>query len=132
MRLTPTGLLRWYAKCCRTPIGNTLGTPKVSFIGLLHTCLEGSPGLLDAAFGPVRAWVNTKGAKGDPKPKVAGIGTALRWFIGTTLKARLNGDYKRTPFFHVDTGAPITSPEVLSDEEHTKLMAAVRGTTGSP
>ena len=23
MRLTPNGLLRWYAACCNTPIGNT-------------------------------------------------------------------------------------------------------------
>src|SRR5262245_25612243 len=23
LRLTPKGLLRWYASCCRTPIGNT-------------------------------------------------------------------------------------------------------------
>src|SRR5512138_1141593 len=29
MRLTPKGLLRWYAPCCNTPIGNTLATPKV-------------------------------------------------------------------------------------------------------
>ncbi len=28
MRLTEKGLLRWYAGCCNTPIGNTLITPK--------------------------------------------------------------------------------------------------------
>src|SRR5262245_19575480 len=32
MRLTPQGMLRWYAGCCNTPIGNTLATPKLSFI----------------------------------------------------------------------------------------------------
>ena len=37
MRLTDKGLLRWYASCCNTPIGNTLATPKMSFIGLLHS-----------------------------------------------------------------------------------------------
>src|SRR5690349_22143392 len=28
LRLTDKGLIRWYASCCRTPIGNTLATPK--------------------------------------------------------------------------------------------------------
>jgi Family of unknown function (DUF6151) len=130
MRLTPKGMLRWYARCCRTPIGNTLETPKVSFVGLLHTCLEGSSGSLDVAFGPIRAWVNTKAAKGDPKPKVVGVGTTVWWFIGTTLKARLNGDYTRTPFFHANTGTPVVPPQVLTGEEHAKLMDAVRGATG--
>src|SRR5688572_12534539 len=26
VRLAPKGLLRWYAACCRTPIGNTLAS----------------------------------------------------------------------------------------------------------
>src|SRR5450432_3257521 len=42
IRLTEKGLLRWYAKCCNTPVGNTLGAYKMSFIGLVHTCLESS------------------------------------------------------------------------------------------
>jgi len=42
MRLTEKGLLRWYASCCNTPIGNTLANYKISFIGLVHSCLENS------------------------------------------------------------------------------------------
>src|SRR6185312_16583664 len=119
MRLTPKGLVRWYAGCCKTPIGNTLATPKLSFIGLVHTCLKGAPGAaasgagvfggsagsgasagrdpagsgddggsspgtksLDEVFGPVRCWVNPGSAKGEPKPKAAGLGRALGWFFG--------------------------------------------------
>src|SRR5262245_23842907 len=93
MRLTPKGLMRWYASCCNTPIGNTLATPKLSFIGLVHDCLE-SPD----AFGPVLAYVYTKRAKGEPKPKDTGMTAMLGWFFRTVLKARFNGDYKRTPF----------------------------------
>jgi hypothetical protein len=54
---------------------------------------------------------------------------AFAHFLGSpraTLKARLNGDYKRTPFFRGDTGAPIVSARVLSGEEHAKLMDSVR------
>lgn len=121
MRLTSKGLVRWYAACCRTPIGNTLHSPKLSFIGLVHTCLESPTQPLDASFGPVRAWVNTRSAKGQPKPKNRGVSTVVFWFFATTVKARINGDYKRTPFFHADTGAPIVTPRVLSAEELAKV-----------
>jgi hypothetical protein len=30
LRLTARGMLRWYARCCSTPIGNTLASPKLS------------------------------------------------------------------------------------------------------
>lgn len=121
MRLTPKGLLRWYADCCKTPIGNTLATPKMSFIGLVHSCLENP-----AAFGPVNVWVNTQSAKGEPKPKQVGMGATAAWFFRTVLRARFNGDYKRTPFFRAD-GAPIVTPRVLSADEHARVMRAVLG-----
>jgi hypothetical protein len=125
MRLTEKGLLRWYAACCSTPIGNTLDTYKFSFIGLLHSCLETPDRPLQDSFGPIRVWVNTKGAKGNPKPKTVGIGKAVLWFIATTMKARVNGSYKQTPFFLVDEGTPIVSPRVLTSEERASLMNAV-------
>src|SRR5687768_4861211 len=31
MRLTEKGLMRWYASCCNTPIGNTLATGAMPF-----------------------------------------------------------------------------------------------------
>ena len=126
LRLTPKGLLRWHSACCRTPIGNTLATGKMSFVGLVHSCLDGDGGSRDAAFGPIRSWVHTRGAHGKPQPKEVGLGTSIGWFLRTTLRARLNGDYKRTPFFAADSGAPVVTPRVLSAEEHAKVMAVVR------
>jgi hypothetical protein len=125
MRLTEKGLLRWYAACCNTPIGNTLATPKISFIGLVHNCLETGGQSLDASFGPIRAWANPNGAKGDPKPETVGMGAAAWWFISRILKARLNGDYKHNPVFRADTGKPVVVPRVLSAEEHSGVMRAV-------
>ena len=130
MRLTPKGLLRWYASCCRTPIGNTLATPKISFIGLLHSCLEARNASITESFGPVVAWVNTASAKGSPKPKVQGLGRSLRWFIGAPLKARITGDYKRTPFFRAETSEPVVVPQVLTEGERARLMDAVRAASG--
>jgi hypothetical protein len=125
MRLTTKGLLRWYAGCCNTPIGNTLDNFKISFIGLVHTCLETSDIPMQDSFGPVRAWVNAKGAKGNPKPRTVGMGTTILWFLANVAKARINGSYKQTPLFLVDTGTPIVSPRVLSREERASVMNAV-------
>jgi len=127
LRLTPKGLLRWYARCCRTPIGNTLATPKIAFIGLLHACLGAHAASLDEAFGPVTAWVNVKGARGDPKPRQAGVGKCVWWFVRTAAQARISGEYRRTPLFRPDTGAPVVAPHVLSPEELARVMRAVQG-----
>jgi len=126
MRLTGKGLLRWYAGCCNTPIGNTLDNFKISFIGLVHTCLETSGRPIEDSFGPVRVWVNTKGAKGNPKPKTVGIGTTIVWFLTNVAKSRIDGSYKQTPLFLADTGAPIVPPRVLSAEERARVMNAVQ------
>jgi hypothetical protein len=130
MRLTAQGLVRWYTSCCRTPIGNTLHSPKFSFIGLVHTCLESPDRPLDASFGPVRAWVNTQSAIGEPKPKTRGVPRVVFWFIATTVRARINGDHRRTPFFHADSGAPIVTPQVLGGEELAKLKSGMAGRGG--
>lgn len=125
LRLTENGLMRWYADCCRTPIGNTLATPKVSFVGLVHNCLEGAgQPPLDQAFGPVRAVVNTDGAWSKDKPKPAGMGPSILWFLGVGLRARLTGAWRRTPFFR-PTGEPVAQPKVLSADEHAALLAQV-------
>jgi hypothetical protein len=127
MRLTPNGLMRWYARCCNTPIGNTVANFKVSFVGLVHSCLENGGRSLDDSFGPVRMWVNTKAAKGEVRSSSwAAIGGVTR-ILGMLLRARLNGSYKRTMFFSPQTGAPVAQPKVLSREERDSLMQAVAG-----
>lgn len=126
MRLTDKGLMRWYAACCRTPIGNTLADPKVSFVGLVHSCLEGAgQPPLDQAFGPIRSVVNTDGARGADKPRPRGMGPAILWFLGQGLRARLTGGWRRTPFFDPRTGQPVARPQVLTPEEHARLVAQV-------
>jgi hypothetical protein len=120
MRLTDKGMVRWYAGCCKTPIGNTLENYKISFIGLLHNCLETAERPLQNSFGAVRTCANPQGAIGDPKPKAKGMAATIWWVVKTILKARVNGDYKRTPFFR--DGRPIASPRVLSSAERATAM----------
>jgi Family of unknown function (DUF6151) len=125
MRLSAKGLLRWYAKCCNTPIGNTLADFRFSFIGLIHTCLENSNRSLDDSFGPVRMWSFTKGAKGPVKPHSVAMVAGIVRFIAMMMRARISGDYKRTPLFLKDTGAPIAVPKILSRSERETIRNAV-------
>ena len=125
LRLTEKGMLRWYASCCRTPIGNTTTDWRMSFVGLVHSCLRGADRSLDDSFGPVTMWTHVGGALGESNLRASGeLGgiAGIAWFI---LKARLNGRYKKTPFFHADSGLPVASPHVLSQAE---LEAARRDT----
>jgi uncharacterized protein DUF6151 len=120
MRLTDKGMVRWYAGCCKTPIGNTLENYKISFIGLLHNCLEAPQHSLQDSFGPARTYANPQGARGDPKPKAKGMAATIWWLVKMILKARFNGDYKRTPFFK--DARPIANPRVLSSAERASAM----------
>lgn len=118
MRLSEKGLLRWYASCCNTPLGNTLSNPRLSFIGLIHSSLDAS--CIAADFGNKIAKVNVDAATGTPKPEQTGLaGTILR-FIGMIISAYIHGRYKRSPLF-TPTGEPVAPVTVLSREQRKAL-----------
>ncbi len=129
MRLTPKGLVRWYADCCKTPIGNSLMTSQVPFVGLIHACFDQSPGTPspDEVLGPVRAHVFTRFAKGDRERfplRDSGKARAIARFAALLLRARLRGDHKASPFFDPNTGAPRPTPRVLSEPELREVVRA--------
>ena len=124
IKLTEKGLLRWYTTCCNTPVGNTPANFKMSFVGLVHTCLGGTD-TLDESFEPVRLHVHTQFAKGETKPKQVGLVSAMTRIMGMLLKARINGDYKHTPFFAAQSGAPLANPKILSSQELEDIMKAL-------
>jgi hypothetical protein len=125
MSLTDHGMLRWYAGCCNTPIGNTPRDFKTSHVGLIHTCLEDPSRTLEGSFGPVRMRVNTKHAKGKPKPMPVSTVISIVRFLGLLMRARLDGSYKNTPFFTPDRGTPVVPPKVLTSSERERVMNAV-------
>jgi hypothetical protein len=125
MSLTENGLLRWYASCCNTPIGNTQRNFKFPFVGLVHTCLEDPSRSLESSFGPVRMRVNTKAAKGKPKSMPISTITSVFRFLTSVIRARLDGSYQRTPFFTPDRGTPVAVPKVLTSGERDRVMNAV-------
>jgi hypothetical protein len=120
LSLSPRGLLRWYARCCSTPIANTPRDWRLPYVGMVHTCLH-HPRPLEHAFPGVQLRVNTKSAHGTPPPASRVAGTAR--FLRTALRlvyARLSGAYRRTPFFDGD-GAPVVPVRVV---ERPALEAA--------
>lgn len=122
MSLTKGGLLRWYTQCCNTAIGNTPANYKIPFVGLIQACLRPQTGsTLDKSFGPIQTRVNTQSAKGEPKPKASSTLGIMLKFIPALLKARLNGSYKKTPFFSPE-GTPVVIPNVLDEAEYKKLL----------
>jgi len=125
MRLSEKGLVRWYANCCNTPIGNTSADYRVSFVGLIHNCLEAPPASINDSFGPVRMWSFAKNAKTKISASPFGIVPGILRLIAMVLRARLNGTYKRTPFFFVDTGLPIVTPKILAHGEREAVYKDV-------
>jgi hypothetical protein len=126
MSLTPKGTLRWYTRCCRTPVGNTPRDMRLAHVGLVHTALEAPGQDLTPAFGPVKMRVNRQSAHGTPpaSPPVTFL-VALASYLSRLLWARATGKYKANPFFDGATGRPRVEPQVLSAEEHRALKAAV-------
>jgi hypothetical protein len=125
LSLSERGLLRWYASCCNTPIANTGRDPQVSYIGLVHTCLGEAPISLEAAFGPTRAQVNTKHAKGRIASSALGMLTSVARIFSAVALARIDGTYKQSPFFVAGEGRPVVAPRVLSAAERERAMNAV-------
>ena len=125
IRLTGRGALRWYAACCRTPIGNTLASPKLPFVGLIHSCLDFAalPTTVDAALGPVRARAFRRYAIGDAEALRNSPRLSPSFLLAgarRTLGARLSGAYKHTPFFDGE-GRPVATPHRLDEEERSAL-----------
>jgi hypothetical protein len=121
MQLSPKGLLRWYARCCNTPIGNTWRNNKMAYVGLIHTCLEQSGMSLDQSFGPVCMQVNPQSAKGAVKIKSKGTLSALTSWAWMMLRERISGTYRQSPFFDSNTDQPVVAPVVLTQEERQAL-----------
>lgn len=131
VRMTDRGPLRWYASCCDTPIGNTALTPKVAFVGVQAACLRTSGPPLAESFGPIRMWNHTSGAWGEPKPAQTPGARLMGHIVRRTLGARLDGSYRRTPFFDPATGKPIAEPRLLSAADRAALDSGSLASTST-
>lgn len=121
VRFGPKGLVRWYASCCKTPIGNTLSNPTVSFIGLVRCVLD--PTKIDQDFGKHIAKVNVDSAIGEPKPAKKGLfGTIMR-FLGILISMKIGKRYQASQLFDSE-GKLIVEPIILDKEAVQKLKTS--------
>ena len=120
MRLMEKGMVRFYAGCCRTPIGNTLG-PGVPFIGLYAAFMD--PAARETALGAPIHFCMSRFATGPTPPgahpKVSfgllarSVRLMLGWWIG--------GRGKSSPLFDATTGAPRSAPTLLTPAQRDAL-----------
>jgi hypothetical protein len=129
IRLSEKGLMRWYARCCNTPIGNTLASGALPFIGVIHAFVDAP----STSFGPIRGRGFAASAKGGraavPKDGLPDLVMVARVFA-KLARWRLRGDHKRSPLFDAATGKPLAEPRVLGVAEREELRqrsAAWRG-----
>ncbi|WP_298972464.1 DUF6151 family protein [uncultured Roseobacter sp.] len=113
LRLSAKGLHRWYAACCKTPLANTTGSPRLPFAGMWRPIFAQSE-----VFGPVVTYGFTKAALPGGPRKDKGLGRMLGGLLKRSLAAYLNGTARQTPFFDA-AGAPVATPQVISAEERS-------------
>ena len=109
-RLSPNGIFRWYAKCCNTPIANTLPKSGFPFVGAVlpagHT-----------GFGRISARVRTKDASA--RIRESGMIATVYGIFFRAAKAAITKTGTATPFFN-DTGGPVAEAEILTLEKRNK------------
>lgn len=102
-------VLRWYADCCRTPLGNTPAKADVHYVGLCTAAMPDAR-VLDAAFGTEgRCVINTGSATAPVSPTPFAFATQGLRIVRGILWARLRGR-RDSPYFDAD-GQPVRTPE---------------------
>lgn len=121
VRLTPKGLFRWYAECCNTPVGNTVG-PAIPLVGLVTAVFSGVGQTPERLFDKPSGAVNGEHAIGGPPPGSKGI--KLRLLVPAVVRVvrwRLSGKAWPNPFFDRASGKPRYPTAVLSRAERDAL-----------
>lgn len=114
MRLSPKGLNRWYAKCCNTPIGNTLGG-KAPFIGIIHNFMQHAKSR-DQELGNTRGYIHFQSARQTVPDalKLSLFKVSLR-ILGKLISWKLKGLNQPSAFFD-ENFRPITKP-LIADQQ---------------
>ncbi|MBL8636807.1 MAG: hypothetical protein JNM40_26515 [Myxococcales bacterium] len=121
LRLSERGLYRFYASCCHTPLGNTVG-PKLPFVGVIAACFTDGARSLDDTFGPPIGKILGQYALGSPPAGSTGMNVRLlarvAWLM---LGWKLRGQGSPSPFFDKDSQAPRYPVTTLSPTERAAL-----------
>jgi hypothetical protein len=116
-------VLRWYADCCRTPIGNTAADPRFPIVAIIHSFMDHECHPQDDVLGPRLCRIYERSATG-PLPPNAPPPPSLRVFgrrASKLLGWLVRGLNRPTPFFDERTGAPRAAPHALAESERSAL-----------
>lgn len=117
VRLSPKGLYRWYASCCKTPMGNTVGTG-IPFVGIEAGGFEDP----DAAFGKPTGSIMGKFAIGTPPPGSTRLDVKLLFSaVGKILAWKLTGKTWPHPYFDRATKRPNRPVTIIAKGERESL-----------
>jgi hypothetical protein len=120
MSLSPKGTLRWYAGCCRTPLGNTSRNTRLPYLGLVTAFLDATPQQLDAAFGPDgRCVLNTGSATSPVRATPLAFARGGVRIMAGMLNARVRGE-RASPFLEGEARL-LREPAVISREQRAAL-----------
>lgn len=115
VKFSQKGLHRWYAKCCNTPIGNTLGH-KAPFIGVIHNFMN-NQATRDSDLGASLGIAHWQSAK-IPVPeehKMSLFKISMR-VLGKLIMWKIRGLEQPSVFFNPD-GSTVSKPEVLKNKK---------------
>jgi len=123
VQLYPSGMLRWYAACCKSPIANTMQSPRVPFAGL-HVSFFDKRDSNISSLGHVRARIHGSEGRGElPYGTHEKVPVTL---IFRTVRKMLRGFVLRqhtpSPFFVETSGRAIAAPRLLTADERQKLI----------
>ena len=120
MSLGPRGLLRWYARCCRTPLGNVPRNPKLYYLGLPVPAIAEGESSLAASVGPQgHTRIHPETATAAMVPTKMALLTGTLRIVANLLAARLSG--RRNVLLFSADGQPISEPQVLTLEQRRAL-----------
>jgi hypothetical protein len=124
VRLYRSGMFRWYAGCCKTPIGNAMTSAKMPYIGMAERIFtkKNSVAKVEDEFGPITERMQAQFAKGELPPgarKTVSPGFMLR-VLKFIISAKFTGAGSPSPFFDSE-GIPTKEPYILKKEERESL-----------
>jgi hypothetical protein len=118
VRLSAKGLHRWYASCCRTPIGNTL--PAIPFMGVIDAFFDPTDAERRKAAIPPLSRIQIGSATGPVPPHSAPLLPMIVRIIGLVISWRIRGLGGET-LFDSRTRKPRVEPRVLTLTERAAL-----------
>ena len=109
LHLTSKPTLRWYTKCCQTPMFNTYANGRIPYITTLVVNCD--PEQRSAVLGPVTGHLFTQEAVGDASGlQQMSMGKLMRKFFVRMMADILSGDRRRSELFNAETLEPISRP----------------------